>query len=52
MISQKKIKAQPFLKWARGKTQLLETIYNSLPSQINNNSFTYVELFVGIGAGI
>jgi DNA adenine methylase len=37
---------KPFLKWVGGKTQLLPTILQCLPEQINN----YYEPFVGGGA--
>lgn len=43
-------KAKPFLKWAGGKTQLLDQIKEYLPKHLHNNSFTYVEPFVGSGA--
>lgn len=43
--------AKPFLKWAGGKTQLINSINASLPAQvINSGTFTYVEPFVGSGA--
>lgn len=42
--------AKPFLKWAGGKTQLIADIERSLPFEITNNKFTYVEPFVGSGA--
>jgi len=42
--------AKPFLKWAGGKTQLITEIEKSLPSEITNKKFTYVEPFVGSGA--
>lgn len=51
MMNKNIIKAKPFLKWAGGKTQLLDSIYNSLPSPIKkDNHFTYIEPFVGSGA--
>ncbi len=37
---------RPFVKWAGGKTQLLETIYGHLPNSYNR----YFEPFVGGGA--
>lgn len=42
--------AKPFLKWAGGKTQLISQIEESLPVEIVNREFTYVEPFVGSGA--
>jgi DNA adenine methylase len=42
--------AKPFLKWAGGKTQLIPEISKVLPKEIINDSFTYVEPFVGSGA--
>lgn len=42
--------AKPFLKWAGGKTQLITEIERSLPYEITNRKFTYVEPFVGSGA--
>lgn len=42
--------AKPFLKWAGGKTQLLAEIEKSLPYEIANKNFTYIEPFVGSGA--
>lgn len=39
-------KARPFVKWAGGKTQLLETIKDLMPKKYN----TYYEPFVGGGA--
>ena len=42
--------ARPFLKWAGGKTQLIEEIKNSLPQSINKRPFTFIEPFVGSGA--
>lgn len=43
-------KAKPFLKWAGGKTQLIDQIKKQLPISIKTNSFTYIEPFVGSGA--
>ena len=43
-------KAKPFLKWAGGKTQLIEQIKNNLPEIVFKEKFTYVEPFVGSGA--
>ena len=42
--------AKPFIKWAGGKTQLIETIKVALPYNIINKKFTYIEPFVGGGA--
>src|SRR5699024_6083213 len=42
--------AKPFLKWAGGKTQLLDEISESLPAKFINSKFTYIEPFVGSGA--
>jgi DNA adenine methylase len=42
--------AKPFLKWAGGKTQLIEPINNSLPKNFTDSNFTYIEPFVGSGA--
>lgn len=42
--------AKPFLKWAGGKTQLINDIKQSLPKDIYNKKFTYIEPFVGSGA--
>lgn len=39
--------AKPFLKWAGGKTQLITEIEKSLPYEITNEKFTYIEPFVG-----
>lgn len=43
-------KAKPFLKWAGGKTQLINDIRNNLPKEILNSKFIYIEPFVGSGA--
>lgn len=43
--------AKPFLKWAGGKTQLINEIEKVLPKYaFNSNKFTYIEPFVGSGA--
>ncbi|MGC4129957.1 MAG: DNA adenine methylase [Bergeyella sp.] len=48
MISDKR--AKPFLKWAGGKTQLINDIKKTLPEDLGNSHFTYVEPFAGSGA--
>lgn len=42
--------AKPFLKWAGGKTQLINDIEKSLPKELIKSDFTYIEPFVGSGA--
>lgn len=42
--------AKPFLKWAGGKTQLINNIEMALPKDILKGKFTYIEPFVGSGA--
>lgn len=42
--------AKPFLKWAGGKTQLINDIEKVLPKKIIKSNFTYIEPFVGSGA--
>lgn len=43
--------AKPFVKWAGGKTQLLDDIKSALPKDLaQRKSVTYVEPFVGGGA--
>src|SRR5262245_34397130 len=45
------IRAKPFLKWAGGKTQLLEQISTYLPKELISRQITrYVEPFIGGGA--
>lgn len=44
-----KHKSKPFLKWAGGKTQLLPEIEKRFPFG-KNDSFSYVEPFIGSGA--
>lgn len=44
-------RARPFLKWAGGKTQLLNEINTRLPKELNADKIdTYIEPFVGGGA--
>lgn len=45
-----KLKAKSFLKWAGGKTQLIQEIETNLPRQVISGKFTYIEPFVGGGA--
>ena len=42
--------AKPFLKWAGGKTQLIDQIKERLPTTVQDEPFTYIEPFVGSGA--
>lgn len=42
--------AKPFLKWAGGKTQLINDIEKFLPNNLKEKRFTYIEPFVGSGA--
>lgn len=42
--------AKPFLKWAGGKTQLLEEIRERYPKELGKNINKYAEPFVGGGA--
>ena len=45
------LQAKPFLKWAGGKTRLIDEIKNILPQNLSKiKSFTYIEPFVGGGA--
>lgn len=44
------MRAKPFLKWAGGKTQLIDQIKEQLPSNIKTENFTFIEPFVGSGA--
>lgn len=45
------IKANPFVKWAGGKRQIISEIHNYLPKFLETNSeITYIEPFVGGGA--
>lgn len=42
--------AKPFIKWVGGKGQLLSQLNMNLPHELYEDSFTYVEPFVGGGA--
>ena len=42
--------AKPFVKWAGGKSQLLEEIDDTIPDRLKQSNFTYIEPFVGGGA--
>lgn len=46
------INAKPFLKWAGGKTQLLEELYKRIPAKYKEKKIidVYIEPFVGGGA--
>lgn len=47
----KQTPVRPFLKWAGGKTQLLNEIENTLPINIKSGErFNYIEPFIGSGA--
>jgi DNA adenine methylase len=42
--------AKPFLKWAGGKTQLINDIEKKIPTKFFNENFIFIEPFVGSGA--
>ena len=42
--------AKPFLKWAGGKSQLINDIEKALPKNIVKENFTYIEPFAGSSA--
>jgi DNA adenine methylase len=45
------VKAKPFLKWAGGKTQLLDEIMSRLPIEMKEGKINrYIEPFIGSGA--
>lgn len=46
----KQIQAKPYLKWAGGKTQLMNEIEKKLPENFNHKKYTFIEPFVGSGA--
>lgn len=52
LTNKKIVNAKPFLKWAGGKTQLLEELNKRLPQEILKNGVieNYIEPFVGGGA--
>jgi DNA adenine methylase len=51
MTAAKPIRAKPFLKWAGGKTQLLDEFARRLPRELESGACTrYVEPFLGGGA--
>lgn len=51
MNNVKEIPAKPFIKWVGGKTQLLDEVKKSLPTDLRQREgVTYVEPFVGGGA--
>jgi len=53
MVKQTKLvpAARPFLKWAGGKTQLLDEFSKRLPEELKGKKITkYVEPFIGGGA--
>ena len=44
-------KGKPFIKWVGGKTQLIDSIENTLPKDFERRQdLTYIEPFVGGGA--
>lgn len=50
-VGKRMINAKPFLKWAGGKTQLIEEIEKRLPDGIREGKIEcYVEPFIGSGA--
>ncbi len=51
-MNDKRPRFKPFLKWAGGKTQLLEKLYDEMPESIkSSNEFPlYIEPFIGGGA--
>ncbi len=50
-ITYSETQAKPFVKWVGGKTQLISSIKQALPEELQNaEELTYVEPFVGGGA--
>lgn len=50
MSQQKHMKAKPFIKWAGGKSQLLPSILQAIPTHLKEQDITFIEPFVGGGA--
>ena len=50
MNKSKDLIAKPFLKWAGGKTQLIHEIEKNLPSNVRQETYTFIVPFVGSGA--
>jgi len=51
LVAEGRCLAKPFLKWAGGKTQLLDEIDKRLPPELRDGQIgTYVEPFIGGGA--
>lgn len=51
MLDKEKCSAKPFLKWAGGKAQLINSISSSLPEYLKTSqNLIYVEPFIGSGA--
>lgn len=46
-IYMRKLKAKPILKWAGGKTQLLDTLIGEMKKLKNTKELTYIEPFLG-----
>lgn len=42
--------AKPFLKWAGGKSQVINDIESAFPTTVKSGGFSYIEPFVGSGA--
>ena len=42
--------AKPFLKWAGGKSKILNNIVNVLPPDFEKKKMTYIEPFLGGGS--
>lgn len=44
------LNAEPFVKWAGGKRQIIDEIHSYLPQFLEDHEITYIEPFVGGGA--